>query len=128
MRRRKSEKMLVEMDYYDLDKLIYKKTREANEQLFGGILPFINRLFDENERILKEMDYLKAYIQGTEKPFVTSADDTDEQPRGTTPEEMYEEPSEEELEAVKRYLEKTEHGQRRYQKKYTPKLKIKELS
>jgi hypothetical protein len=137
MRKTDREYKVAEMSFYELDRLLYKKSKEANDHLFGGILPFINRLMDENEMILKELEYIKCYLQSTDKPLVKPIEDEaveqkpieatqkDEQLRVTTPEEVYEEPSEEELEAVKRYLEKEKRDEEKQKKKYTSKLKIK---
>ncbi len=133
MRKSDREYKVSAMSFYELDRLLYKKVNEANNNLFGGIFPFISRLMDENEKILEELDYIKAYIQNSDKPLVApvsievDATEKVKQPRGTSPEEVYEEPSAEELEAVKRYLDKTEKEQKRFKKKYTPKLRVKEL-
>jgi hypothetical protein len=67
------EQELVFMTKQELDDLLYnvsyRASRRANNEQFGGILPFFNRLFDENEKIIEELDYLKVCLQqGVDKP------------------------------------------------------------
>ncbi|MCK0470869.1 hypothetical protein [Halalkalibacter sp. APA_J-10(15)] len=137
MRKSDREYRVSEMNYAELDDLIFKKSRNANDQLFGGLLSMFNRLYDENELIIKELDYIKAYLQNQEKPIVepNSKEEIEEDIKEDievnkmksypTAEEVYEEPSEEDIEAVKRYLQKEERDRQRSKKKYTPKLKMK---
>lgn len=55
------------MKIHDLEDLVYtasmKSARRAEEMLFGGLMPFFNRLFDENEMILEELQYIKTLLQ-----------------------------------------------------------------
>ncbi|WP_273129973.1 hypothetical protein [Bacillus weihaiensis] len=59
-------KQVITFDNKELDQFeerAYKAARKANQELFGGLLSFFNRLFDENELIIKELDYIKSVIQ-----------------------------------------------------------------
>ncbi|ERN54309.1 hypothetical protein [Alkalihalophilus marmarensis] len=67
MRKNKREKMIVELSQTELDELIYLKNRRTNDQLFGGLLPYLNRLFDENQMLLEELQVIKTYLQINEE-------------------------------------------------------------
>lgn len=69
-----SERLVI-ISERDLDNLIFKASRSANDQLFKGLLPFLNRLFDENEIIFEEMKYLKSFLQ---QGFTNKADKPNE--------------------------------------------------
>ncbi|WP_100408458.1 hypothetical protein [Bacillus solitudinis] len=127
MRKTDREYKVTEMNFAELDRILYKKAKEANDHLFGGVLPFISRLMDENEIILKELDYLKAYIQSTEKPIIKPVKEevvsverstkVTEKPQNVKVEQpVYEEPTKEEVERANRYFNKTPREQKRLSK------------
>lgn len=54
---------IVTLSVRDLDDLIYQASyraaRRTEQELFSGLIPIFNRLFDENEMVLEKLDYLK---------------------------------------------------------------------
>jgi hypothetical protein len=68
---RSNKENVVTLKVYELEELVYKASFEAarktEQQLFGGLMSFFNRLFDDNERIIETLDYLKLSLQETQK-------------------------------------------------------------
>lgn len=58
-----NENNIVTLSVADLEELIYKTTRKVEQELFGGLLAYFNRLFDENTMIIETLDYLKVVAQ-----------------------------------------------------------------
>ncbi|MEH7419554.1 hypothetical protein V7266_30440 [Neobacillus drentensis] len=58
-----NEKMMVTLSVKELDDLIYNTTYRAMKRAlnnhFHGIVPFFNKMNDDLETIVKEIDYLK---------------------------------------------------------------------
>lgn len=70
---RENKSNIVTLSVSELEELVYKASysaaRKVEDQLFGGLLGFINRLYDENEMVLESLDYLKTVVQQpVEKP------------------------------------------------------------
>jgi hypothetical protein len=59
----KNKELIVTMTAEQLDDLIYYTThrasKRANDKLFRGLLPFLNKMNDDFETIIREIDYLK---------------------------------------------------------------------
>jgi hypothetical protein len=55
--------LIVTLTVEDLEELIYRTTRKVEEELFGGLLPYFQRILDENTLILETLDYLKTVAQ-----------------------------------------------------------------
>jgi hypothetical protein len=59
----KNNELLVTLTVEQLDDLIYytsyRAARRANDKLFKGLLPFLVKMNDDFETIIREIDYLK---------------------------------------------------------------------
>jgi hypothetical protein len=66
----KNNELLVTMTQGQLEDLIYYTTVRASKRAldkhFRGLLPFLDRINDDNEKIIEELDYIKlALLNGT---------------------------------------------------------------
>jgi hypothetical protein len=63
----KDNQMLVTMTYKELDDLIYfntlRATKRALDNHFKGLLPFFNLIQDQQETMIREIDYMKLLLQ-----------------------------------------------------------------
>jgi hypothetical protein len=68
---RNNHNKLVTMTIHDLEDLVYtaslKSAKRVEKELFGGLIPFINRLYDENEQIIETLEHIKLTLQESQK-------------------------------------------------------------
>jgi hypothetical protein len=71
----KNNELLVTMTQGQLEDLIYYTTVRASKRAldkhFRGLLPFLDRINDDNEKLLEELDFIKLSLQNgtkTKKP------------------------------------------------------------
>ncbi|WML44067.1 hypothetical protein [Neobacillus sp. PS3-40] len=61
------DKIKVTMTLDSLENIVYqaayKASRKANQDMFNGLMPFISRLYDENEMMTETLNYLKDSAQ-----------------------------------------------------------------
>jgi hypothetical protein len=63
-RRREKTVILSEQEFEDIIYYTtYRASRRANDKLFRGLLPFLNKMNDDFETIIRELDYLKREIE-----------------------------------------------------------------
>ncbi len=59
--------MVVQMTESDLDDLIYytslRATKRALDRHFNGLLPFLTKMNDDLELIIKEQEYIKTFLK-----------------------------------------------------------------
>lgn len=78
------KKMANEMTKEELldliDYIVYQKSRRANDQLFKGLIKFINQLIEDNRLILEELDQIKRMLHTREENEVVKqkTDETEE--------------------------------------------------
>jgi hypothetical protein len=64
---KKNKNLLVTMTQGELEDLIYftsyRASKRANDKLFRGLLPFLNKMNDDFETIIREQDDLKILVQ-----------------------------------------------------------------
>lgn len=61
-------KRVIDMRGEELDELVFHASRGANDQLYNGIVNRFLAQFEEDLRlIIKEIDYIKAYIQNRDE-------------------------------------------------------------
>lgn len=58
-----SEKELMDL----IDYMTFKTSRRANEQLFKGLIKFVNQLMDDNRMILEELEQIKRTLHTREE-------------------------------------------------------------
>lgn len=63
------DKVKVTMTVEALENMLfhvaYKASRKSNDELFKGLLPFLNKMNDDLEKIVLEQDYIKLLLQNS---------------------------------------------------------------
>lgn len=59
----KKDQYVAALTAEQIQDLMFQASRGANKQLFTGILPFLIKMNDDFETVIRELDYIKSYIQ-----------------------------------------------------------------
>jgi hypothetical protein len=83
-----------------IDDLIYfsslRATKRACDNLFGGLIPYLNRLNEDNGKILEELDFIKLSLQNNKR--------TTKKSKKVNPEETVNEFTDEQKEAFQKVM------------------------
>jgi formate dehydrogenase maturation protein FdhE len=65
---RRDNELLITMTKKELDDIVFKASKVANDKLFSGIAAFLYDYQEQFRLVLEELEYLKLLIKQNEKP------------------------------------------------------------